>query len=86
MDLSSYMNWTSEPGSPTGKKCFTSSNINDLDTYKSKQSPGIKQYNAIRASLEPNTILLLQNGAFYEMYDGDGIFGVEFLGLKGVKK
>ena len=59
IDLSSYMTQTSEPGSPGEKKCFTSNNISDLDTYKSKPSPGIRQYNAIRASLEPNTVLLL---------------------------
>ena len=59
IDVSSYMAKTSEPASPTDKQLFTSNNIGDLDSFKSKVSPGIKQYLALRASLEPNTVFLL---------------------------
>ncbi|CAL6104583.1 Mismatch_repair protein [Hexamita inflata] len=83
IDISFYQNNNT---SPTANLAFTAQNLSDLDTTTSSNSPGQRQYAAIRKTLDPQTVLFLQNGAFYELYDSDGFFGVEKLGLKGVKK
>lgn len=53
---------------------------------KSRLTPAGRQYYAIKELLDENTVLYVQNGHFYELYDSDGVFGVEYLNLKGVRK
>lgn len=58
------------------------------DSYPDEFSPATlntpfgRQYKKLRDSLEPTTLLFIRKGRFFELYEEDGFFGSQELGLK----